>query len=72
MMTGRLGPPPSRSEIRGNIDTSSKEEKPRFMNVRVTPGKFREIKMAALAMDMTLGEYLLHAHDAYQISRRSD
>lgn len=70
-MTGRLGPPPSRQDIRGNLEISPKEDKARFLNVRVPPDKFREIKMAALAEDMTLGEYLLHIHESYQVSRRS-
>lgn len=66
----RFGPPPTAADTRKNIETSPAEDKARFVNFRVSNDKFKEIKKAALDADMTLGDYLLHAHEALQKSQR--
>lgn len=55
---------PSIAEAPSNLKAAPEtEEKTRFLNVRVPNSKFKEIKKAALDLDMDLGSYVIHLHD---------
>lgn len=70
MSQSRFGPPPTAADTKKNIETSPTDDKARFVNFRTSNEKFKEIKKAALDLDMTLGDYLLHAHETLQKSKR--
>ena len=66
-MTGKFGAPPTAAVTKRNIEVSaSADDKPRFINFRVSNERFIEIKTAALHQGMPLGEYLILTHEAYQ------
>lgn len=60
--------PPPREAVKQaepNIEKPAVEG-PKYINFRVDKETFREIKKAALDEDMTLGDYMIHAHRTYQ------
>lgn len=61
--------PPRREETRGNIQTETPEGKQRYINFRVSDAQFEDVKIAALKAKMSLGAYLLHAHEALKRSK---
>lgn len=61
-----LGPPPKPEQVSNNLTPQHKKDMPvRQLNVRVSPEKHKEIKLAALEADMSLGDYLISLHDAH-------
>lgn len=70
-VTGRFGAPPSAAQVRHNIKTPAADAagKARFINFRVPNERFIEIKTAALHQGMSLADYLVQAHEAYQKKR---
>lgn len=72
-MAGRaIIAPPRREETQGNIQTAPDSGKPRYINFRVDEAQFEDVKIAALKAKMSLGAYLLHAHEALKVSSRED
>lgn len=66
----RFGLPPSQAEVRHNIErptlAATEGGKTRYINFRIAHDKFVEIKTAALKQGLTLGDYLILTHEAYQ------
>jgi predicted HicB family RNase H-like nuclease len=59
-----LGPPPKPEEVQGNLVPQHKKDLPvRQLNVRVSPEKHEEIKIAAIKAKKSMGEYLIELHD---------
>lgn len=54
--------PPQMEETKGNLNTTHQKQ----FNVRLSPEKHREIKIAAIREGMSLGEYLEFLHNDYQ------
>ena len=66
-MSGKFGAPPTAAVMKRNIEApAATDDKPRFINFRVSTERFIEIKTAALHQGMPLGEYLILAHETYQ------
>lgn len=60
-----LGPPPKPEQVTHNLAPQHKKDMPvRQLNVRISPEKHKEIKLAALEADLSLGDYLIALHDA--------
>lgn len=60
-----IAPPPRETKAApANIEKPAGDIK--YINFRVSRDQFIEVKKAALDAGMTLGDYLLHAHRAYQ------
>jgi hypothetical protein len=46
-----------------------KELEARYVNFRVSPEEFKELKIDAIAHDMTLGELMMHAYRFYKAKK---
>jgi hypothetical protein len=67
-----LGPPPKPEEVQGNLAPVRKGDLPtRQLNVRLSPEKHEEIKIAAIKAKKSLGDYLIDLHDA-EMQRRKE
>lgn len=62
-----IPPPPQMEETKGNISTAQQKQ----FNVRLSPDRHRQIKIAAINMGMSLGEYLEFLHDQYHGKRKA-